>query len=228
MKKLSLKNVGAPSTHQEIKRLRREVGDFLRRYGQPVVYFQAWNLDDVIAGTAKRCPACFDEVYAQAREDCLVCYGTTIVSVEDDPTQWIDSNGYLTHTDTGVPAPKYGAYREPVLTRVVEPDYSTDFFRINDQGVLVQTQDAAATAYWTPIMGDNDMLVNVTLGKNLSTVIDHDMRYLLKQVNPMTIRGWGAKVHDRKYIVGQQFQMNSLPKENIFQSVPLPISYGQI
>src|SRR4051812_12353164 len=58
VKLASLKNVGPPHTHQEIKRLRREVGDMLRRYGQPVAYFSAWNLDDVIAGEAKRCPAC--------------------------------------------------------------------------------------------------------------------------------------------------------------------------
>lgn len=229
MKHLSLKNVGPPHTHQEIKRLRREVGDMLRRYGQPVAYYIAWNLDDILLGTAKRCPACFDNVaYEQARADCEVCYGLTLVSVEDSTTHWIDSNGYLTTEETDLPAPAFGGFQEPVLTRVMQPDAGVDLFRINDTGVLVRTQDATAVAYWTPSMADNDMLVDVTLSINPSVIIDHSMRYLTKQVQPQTIRGWGKRAHDQKYLVGQTFEMNTIPKENILQTVPIPVRFGEI
>lgn len=228
MKFLSLKSVGPPYTHQEIKRLRREVGDMLRRYGQPVAFFQAWNLDDFKEGTAKRCPACYDDAYGQSREDCLVCFGLTLVSAEDSTTHWIDDSGYLTVTPTDIPAPAFGGFREPVLTRVMEPDVGTDVMRWNEQGVLVRTKDATAIAYWTPLMGDNDMLVDVTLDVHHTKVVDQAQRYLLKMVSPQTIRGWGKRAHDQRYIVGQTFQMNTIPKENVLWQVPLPIHYGEI
>lgn len=228
MKLASLKTVGPPHTHQEIKRLRREVGDMLRRYGQPVAYFTAWNLDDIPTGEAKRCPACFSDVYSQPRADCLVCFGTTLVSTENSTDHWIDANGALTTAVTDLVAPAYGGFREPILTRVMQPDAGTDVFRINEQGVLLKTQDATAVAYWTPTMGDNDMLVDVTLNTKRTKIVASDLRYLTKMVGPQTIRGWGSRAHDQRYVVGQTFEMNTLPKENIFWSVPIPVHAGEI
>lgn len=228
MQHLSLKNVGAPNTHQEIKRLRRESGDMLRRYGEPVVYFRAINLQDLKDGTAKRCPACYDDAYAQSRADCEVCFNTTLVTFEDDPDHFIDINGYLTDVPTDVPAPLHGGYREPVITRIVQPDVGTDVMRWNEQGVLIRTQNATAVAYWSPTMGDNDMIVDCRLGIDQSKVTDVGTRYLLKQVSPATIRGWGRRKADQSYAIGQTFQMNSLPLENILYHMPIPVQYGEI
>lgn len=200
----------------------------LRRYGEPVVYFEAWELDDLPSGEAIRCPACVDSVYEQARADCEVCYGTTLVSSVFDPTHWIDSNGYLTLTPTGLRAPAFGGYREPVLTRLIQPDVSTDVFRINDQGVLVRTQNALGIAYWSPTMGDNDMVIDVVLSQDQNTVVSLGERFLLKLVNPMTVRGWGRRAHDQAYNIGQNFQMNTLPLEDIHYTIPVPVSYGAV
>lgn len=228
MDRLSLKHVGPPSTHQEIKRLRRQVGDMLRRYGQPVVYFKAWNLEDLANGLAVRCPACYDDTYGQSREDCEVCFNTTLVSAVDSADHYITEEGFLTTETTDIVAPAFGGFREPVLTRITQPDAGTDIFRLNEQGVLVRTQDATAVAYWYPTMGDNDIVVDVTLGVDQSTVIAAAARYQLKQVQPITIRGWGKRTHDQAYTVQQQFEMNTIPIENILHQIAIPVTYGVI
>lgn len=199
----------------------------LRRYGQPVAYFRALNLNDLngVGAIAKRCPACYDDAYAQSRADCVVCYNTTLVSIEDSPDQFIDADGYLTLTVTAIPAPLYGGYLPPVITTVIQSDVSEDVLRFNEQGVLIKTQDEVTVAYWTPTMGDNDMMVNVVLDPNLRTVIEHSQRFLLKMVQPATIRGWGKRKADQSYIVQQQFNMNTLPLENILYSIPLPSEF---
>lgn len=94
---VTFKEVGPPVTPQEIKRLRRENMDFCRRMGQPVVLRHQWNEDDENAGLAQRCPACFDGVYDQPRNDCPVCFGFGWASVEltANPNLYIDRNGQL-------------------------------------------------------------------------------------------------------------------------------------
>lgn len=220
--------MGAPNTHQEIKRLRRQVGDQLRRYGEPVIYFRAINLQDLKEGNARRCPACYDEAYAQSRADCEVCFNTTLVSLEDSDDTFIDLNGYPTHVATDIPAPAFGGYREPVITRITQPDVGTDVMRWNEMGVLIRTQNATAVAYWTPTMGDNDMIVDCALGIDQSKVTAIGTRYLLKMVSPITLRGWGKRKSDQSYAVGQSFEMNSLPLENILYDMPIPVQYGEI
>lgn len=221
MQKLSFKNVGSPVVPQEIKRMRRQSMDYQRRLGEPAVHKHMWNLDDKDVGLAKDCPACFDPVYQSTRADCPVCFGTRLVSVANDPTHWIDANGRLTTTTTATPAPKYGGFGPGFLTWIAEPDAAEDFFKISDQGVLVRVQEANAQAPWYPDMNDNDLLINVDLGLDDFTIQQETARYQLKMSNPQTIRMRGGRGAEKRYQVGQTFQMTLIPKGSILRNVPV-------
>lgn len=235
---VGFKNVGPPNTPQEIKRLRREGMDMCRRLGQPVVWRHQFNNDDILTGyslvlegTAPvtipvvKCPACYDALYEQVRNDCPVCFSVGFVSEETDPTKWINTSGRIVDSDpgTGVNAPVYGGYGPSVLTWIMEPDISVDVFRINQQGVLVKTQNAQGYAPWYPLMGDNDLVINVTLEDNGYDVNSSSERYQLKMVQPVTIRGWGKKTRGGEHQVAQSFEMARIPENNVLFNVPIDV-----
>ncbi len=227
----SWKNIGPPSTPQEVKRLRREAMDMSRRMGQPTIVRHLWGIADVEAGKAKKCPACFDDVYEQSRGDCPVCYGFGFVSVEDNPLDlWIvPGDGVVVESDTPgtdwVKAPRYGGFDKPYLTWLVEPDIAVDVFRLSQSGFLVKQFDATGYAPWTPTLGDNDLCVNVTLQSNGYTIIDTLDRFQLKQVEQVTIRGFGklhhAQMNGQPFLVAQTFQMNKAPENLHIHDVPV-------
>lgn len=213
----SHKQVGPPNTPQEVKRLRRENMDYCRRMGQPIIWRHFYSLEDVDAGIAKPCPACFDSVYKQTRGDCPVCYGFGFASVEDNPDPlWITQDGTVVESDSQpggtIRAPRYGGFGAPVTTWMVEPDIAEDVFQINKQGVMIQTYDAQGVAPWIPTMGDNDLCVNVVLQPDGFTIVELLDRFQLKQVQQITIRGFGKRVKygtsGQPYQVAQSFQMN--------------------
>jgi len=229
------KAVGGRRTPQEIKRLRREVMDFTRKMGQPVVLKHQWNNEDVRQGLAKQCPACFDPAYKQTRNRCPVCFSVGFVSVEDDDITnlYIEDGELVLQADqiNEVPAPKYGGYGPGYITWLIEPDTPVDIFRINEQGVMVQTQSAQGVAPWFPELHDNDLAVNVHLTDNLKIEHVNEFgtgefnrdyeRYQLKLTNPITIRGFGKRAVDQDYQVQQTFEMAHIPLDNILYLVPL-------
>jgi hypothetical protein len=221
MRRISLKDVGSPQTPQDIRRFRREVGDLLRRMGEPVVHLHAFTIDELDAGKVKRCPACIVDYNDQPRKDCPVCFGTGIVSLEINPNQWIDDDGFPTNTPTDTPMPLYGGWGGPTLTRVVQPDVSTDEFRLTSEGVLTQVQQAQGYAFWEPEMFDGDLLINVSVAKDNVTVNGVYDRFILRQVMPMTIRGWGIREMNRRHIAGQRFEMDKVPPRDKAQNVPV-------
>lgn len=211
---------------QDIKRLRRENMEICRRMGQPVVLRHMWNRDDVLDGFAKECPACYDAIYEQVRNDCHVCYGVGLVSVEDslDPYLYIQSDGQVGIDPTsGVRAPRFGGFAQPYLTWMMEPDVSVDVFKLNDQGVMVRTYDAQGTAPWYPKLADNDLCVNVTLDDNGYSVIDTGDRFQLKRTQQITVRGFGKMTRGQEWMVGQTFEMSHIPARanNILEEVPV-------
>ena len=227
---VDMKNVGPPSTPQEIKRQRRQVGDMLRRYGQPIIHRHMYTLDDFEKGVVKRCPACFDDAYSQVRNDCPVCHSIGFVSVENNPERFLDSSGNYTLTDTGVYAPLYGGFAAPTLTLIMQPDVPIDLFKINERGVLTRVEDAKAHTYFDPVFADNDLLIMVEIaqdGYTIRNVLDY---YQAKKANQHTIRGWGKKVRTQnQYIVSQEFEMALVPSNNALKKVsPGPVSYGAI
>lgn len=231
---VSFREVGPPNTPQEIKRLRRQNMDICRRMGQPVVFRHMFQREDVEAGTAKQCPSCYDEAYDQVRNDCAVCYGFGFVSVEDNPQNfWIDTFGQIQLSANPDPAwvraPRYGGFAAPYLTWMVEPDVAVDVFRINEQGVMVQTYDATGIAPWYPALGDNDLCVNVSVGNDGYTVTATHDRFQLKQVQQITIRGFGKRAPvsaaGNPYEVAQSFQMSKSPDNAQLYNVPVDAAW---
>lgn len=225
---VNMRDVGPPSTPQEIKRLRRQVGDMLRRYGQPVIHRHMYTLDDVDKGIAKKCPSCFDDAYSQVRNNCPVCYSVGFVSVEDDPEQYLDDEGNYTYERTSIVAPKYGGFASPTLTLVMQPDVPIDLFKIGDRGVLTRVENAKAFSYFLPTFADNDILIAVDVGLDgysIKNIIDY---YQAKQASPRTIRGWGKKSKDKKrFVVSQEFEMALIPPNNVLRKVsPGEVDYG--
>lgn len=218
---VDMKDVGPPSTPQEIKRLRRQVGDMLRRYGQPMIHRHMYTLDDFDNGIAKKCPACYDEAYNQTRNDCPVCFSMGFVSVEDSTNRWIDDYGNYSLEDTGTPAPKWGGFAEPSLTLVLQPDVPIDLFKLNERGALTRVEQAHAHTYFTPYFADNDLLIMVKIDEDGYTIKDILDYYQAKNSNQLTIRGWGKRVRDQnQHIISQSFEMAMIPPNNILHKVP--------
>ena len=226
---VTFKEVGPPNTPQEIKRLRRENMDLCRRMGQPVVVRHMYGREDVEAGIAEKCPACYDDVYDQVRNDCPVCYGFGFASVEQNPQSvWIDTSGQVvigTQPFGGIKAPRYGGFGVPYLTWLMEPDVAVDVFRINEQGVMVQTFDAQGVAPWFPQLGDNDLCINVSLDSDGFTITDTFDRFQLKMVQQVTIRGFGKRApfgtSGNPFLVAQTFQMSKSPDNQQIYNVPV-------
>ena len=226
---VNFKEVGPPNTPADIKRLRRQNMDFCRKMGQPVVFRHKYGPQDVDAGIAEKCPACYDNVYNQARSDCPVCYGFGFASVELNPQNvWIDTTGQViigNQPAGGIKAPRYGGFGVPYLTWLVEPDIAVDTFRINEQGVMAQTYNAQGTAPWFPTLGDNDLCVNVTLSPDGYTILSTLDRFQLKMAQQVTIRGFGKlagpQTNGNPFLVAQSFEMNKVPVGNPIYNVPV-------
>lgn len=226
----SWKNVGGPNTPQEVKRLRRENMDICRRMGQPAIFRHMYSLEDVDAGIAEKCPACYDAEYDHVRADCVVCYGFGFASVEVNPLDlWITTSNTIVTTSNPaaewIKAPRYGGFSAPILTWLIEPDVAVDIFRINDQGVMTQIYDAQGTAPWYPKMGDNDLCVNVELSPDGFTILNTLDRFQLKRVQQVTIRGFGRlsqpTVNGQPYLVAQTFEMNKVPSNQHVYDIPV-------
>lgn len=229
MRRTNLKNVGAPNTPQDIKSLRRSVGDLLRAYGQPVVHMHIYNARDVEEGRAKPCPKCFDDDLKSARGNCTLCYAVGFVSIEDHTDRWVEEDLSIVNYITDTIAPVYGGYAEPTLTWVIEPDVALDVFKVNEQGVLVRTQQAASIAYFDPYMGDNDLMVNVDLAQNGYSINRLGDRYELKAVQQNTIRGQGSRTGNPMFTINQTFDMDLLPIHDIRMKVPVGgVEWGKL
>lgn len=218
---VSFTNVGAPNTPHEIKQFRHQVMDMFRYLGQPVIHKHRYSPDDVRDGTAKRCPACFDDEYGNVRQDCPVCFGTGYVSTIDHPAKWINDSGRLTTSATATRAPLWGGFGQSYLTWVAEPDVQYDTFKINDEGIFQRIANATAVAPWYPDMNDNDLLIDVEVSGN-NEIQNIGDRYELKMSNPITIRGFGIRTRGRhEHKVQQTFQMALLAKPHHFYNVPI-------
>lgn len=239
MHRVTVKHVGSPREPQDVQWMRRNNIETLRRFGQPVLWRHMFTEDDLELGgyeftfnstreiiPLKRCPACFDNEYSQTRGDCPVCYGIGIVSQENDSTKHIDIRGRITYAVTPDPAPKYGGFGPAVLTWTIQPDVPEDMFRISDRGVLTRVQQSTVLAPWTPMMADNDLLINVELDYNNYSVEKEIDRHILRQTLPQTLRGFGkAGAAGRQFRVGQTFEMNKLPRGHILYQIPFVQNY---
>jgi len=221
MRIVNIKDVGPPNTPHEIKRLRRQATDYLRRQGQPIVHLHFLNPDDVRKGIAEPCPLSYNSTYNHSRSSCPVCFGVGFVTIADDPTRWITDDGKISTEPTNTPMPRYGGFSDPALTWAVLPDAAIDVYMFNDAGVLTRTQQAQAFTYWTPDMQDNDLIIAVEIASNGRDVIGQQDRWQAKQVMPQTLRGFGRRATYQQHKVGQQFEMTLIDQDSPFWEVPI-------
>lgn len=223
------KYVGEPNVPGDIRRLRGQVHDMMRGYGQPVLIKHMYNDQDVQNGLAEP-SANFDDVYGQARNHDPLSYGIGLVSTVKSDDEWVDPAGSIVRTfaypGTGyTKAPRYRGFGPGFLTYIVEPDAAEDLFRLDPTGALIKVQNAQAFTAWYPDINDNDLIINVVLDNNGAIKSTGD-RFQAKMTNPITARG-----NDRRgrkefsgdkgntLVVNQKFEMTLVPSNSILMSV---------
>ncbi len=223
------KYVGQQNVPQDVKRRRRQVYDAMRHLGSPILVKHMFNADDVQKGLAVKSPN-FDEVYGQPRHGDPVSHGIGFVSAEIAEDEWLLNDGTivkaLTQPTGSVPAPKYRGFGPGYLIYMIQPDVAEDRFRLNEVGALIRVQTAQAQAPWYPEINDNDLVVNVELGKN-GEILDSMERFQCKQSNPTSIRGFGDRFGRReytenggnRYVVNQTFEMTLVPEFDTLYNV---------
>jgi hypothetical protein len=235
MLRVNFRNFGGVYTSQDIRRLRGQVMDLCRMMGQPVVWRHRFTPRDLttpyvldLGGASKltiatqRCPACYNTAYKNSRTDCLVCFGTTITSVEEDPAYYISTAGRLTEEETDEPAPLYRGFGPPVLTWVMEPDAPEEAFKPQESGILDNLEVTELHVPWYPPMQDSEVIANVTLKRGSDHLIEEvGDRYQLESVTPITIRGFGRMTGDRRFIVGQRSRISKYPHNHFMQNLDM-------
>jgi hypothetical protein len=224
------KYVGEENAPQDIKRLRRQVHDMMRRMGQPVIIKKMFTIEDVDNGLAEHSPN-FDSVYGQTRNNDNLSWGVGFVSKEKSNDEWIDpSNGNIYRSeispDSNWPkAPKYRGYGPGIVTYIIEPDAPTDLFTLTPEGAMIQVQTAEVTMNWFPKVNDNDLIINVELDET-GKVVKTGKRYQAKTTNPVTIRGMDRRGRSEyigdlgnRHMVNQNYQISLLPKNHMLMNV---------
>jgi hypothetical protein len=226
------KYVGEENCPQDIKRLRRQVHDMMRRMGQPVIIKKMLTIKDVENGYAERSPN-YDSIYGQTRNNDDLSWGNGFVSREKSDNEWINlSTGEIVRSDytpdaSWPKAPKYRGFGPSIVTYLIEPDAPQDFFTLTPQGAMMQVQTADATMGWFPAVNDGDLIINVELD-DYGHVVDSDRRYQAKMTNPITIRGLDRRGKKEKgadfgnrHTVNQQYPITLLPQNHILMNVEI-------
>lgn len=194
------RNLGPRSDPQDIRDLRQSNYDVHDQLGQPVVIKHRWNERDLREGRAQKCPF-HDQFYDQDLPTCPYCFGT----------------GYL------------GGFADGILTYATIADAREDTFRLTDAGALLHDRSPQVNFPWTPLVGDNDLLIAVELADDAEIADTYD-RYTLRQSQPVTVRGLGFKTTIRSlpFRVGQQAQVDVVPYASVLWDVPIVFDYGNV
>jgi hypothetical protein len=228
----AIKYVGEENAPQDIKRLRRQVHDLMRRMGQPVIIKKMLTIKDVESGFAER-SANYDSIYGQTRNNDNLSWGVGFVSREKSDNEWINPDtGEIVENDfnpdpSWPKAPKYRGYGPSVVTYLIEPDAPQDYFTLTPTGAMIQVQTADVTMSWFPKVNDNDLIINVELDE-YGHVVDSSRRYQAKMTNPVTIRGLdrrGRKEYvgdiGNRHMVNQLYQIALLPENHMLTNVEI-------
>jgi hypothetical protein len=226
------KYVGEENVPQDVKRLRRQVHDMMRRMGQPVVIKKMLTIKDVETGYAER-SANYDNIYGQTRNSDNLSWGAGFVSVEKSDNEWINpSTGEVVRTDfapddSWPKAPKYRGYGPGIVTYIIEPDAPQDLFTLTPTGAMIQVQTANVTMGWFPKVNDNDLIIHVELD-DYGHVLHSSKRYQAKMTNPVTIRGLDRKGRreqseefGNRHMVNQVYPITLVPENNVLMNVEI-------
>lgn len=221
---------GELSVPRDVNRRRRSVYEMLRRMGTPMLVKHRYNDRDVKEGRATRAVT-FDDIYEQPRNHEELTYGVGYWSVEMSEDEWWDGQTDVVVKSYTSPGPgysllpKYRGYGPGNLTYVIEPDVAQDFYKSTVGGPIFKVQSARAIAPWWPDINDNDLLVNVTVGRD-RRIIDTHERFEAKNVNPVSMRGMdrsGRKEYTESFgnsfVVNQTFEMALIPETDVIYDV---------
>lgn len=218
--------VGDEVVPHDVKLLRRSTHEAMQRVGTPVILKRMYTIADTEGDNppAKRSPA-MDPIYQQTLANDPLSYGVGFVSMETQDGEWYDpATGKLYISDvrphtTYLPAPKYRGYGPGFLCYVILPDRPEDVFKLDPRGALIQLQSATVQLPWWPQVGDNDLMVTVSLDE-AGRVIEDFERFQLKQVVPITMRGedrrgareFPVNTGGNRYWIGQQCEVSPVPE----------------
>lgn len=226
------KYCGAESAPQDIKRLRRQVHDLMRRMGQPVIFKKMLTIKDVEMGYAERSPN-YDNIYGQTRNNDNMSWGSGFVSKEKSDDEWIDpSTGDIVKADASpgsgwTKAPRYRGFGPSIVTYIVEPDAPQDFFTLTPQGAMIQVQTANVTMGWYPKVNDGDLIIHVELD-DYGHVVNSSHRYQAKMTTPVSIRGLDRKGRrdtgdefGNRHMVNQTYEITMIPDNHVLRNVEI-------
>lgn len=193
-------SLGPKSTPQEIRDLRKSSWDFHKTYGMPVIHKHKWNARDVSKGYARLCPYHQMPGYESDYSNCPYCFGTGILG------GWADGTvAYVTFADT-----------------------QENRIRIGPQGVLLFDREPQMTAPWLPEMGNGDLLITGDFESDTFDIIEERDRYTMKEVTPVTVRGFQGKVQTVEYRVNQTAMVDRVPDFDRLYEVPIIFDYGSL
>jgi hypothetical protein len=202
MKVVAYEEVGRSDVPQEIRDLRRSALDFHRRYGEPVIHKHRWTEEDERSGRAQRCPF-HDDSYDQDRQWDPYCFGT----------------GYL------------GGYDDGKILFVTIGDAAVDEFRLTEQGLLIHQDKPGLVAPWFPTLADEDLIIRATFSAQGWEVEDTHERYVLREVTPVTMRGFEPQVQRGRrgeFKVNQEAQIDKIPLGSNLYDVPIVFDYQNV
>jgi hypothetical protein len=188
--------VGPRSTPQEVRDLRKSVFDAQKTLGQAIVHKHRWTDKDVKEGRATPCPF-HDENYDSDMWD-PYCFGTGIL----------------------------GGWDDGIITFITIADTQEDVFRVSPQGLLMHETHPGFIAPWVPNMGDDDLIIAGQFDIKTWDLLDETDRYVLKQVTPRTMRGFGKA--QAGYKISQQGEMDRLAAGDPRLNVPIVFDYGSV
>lgn len=191
--------LGPRSTPQEVRDLRASSFDFHKTLGKAVIHKHRWNAQDVRDGKAVLCPF-RDLVYDSSHISCEYCFGT----------------GYL------------GGWDDGAITFLTISDATQDTLRVGREGIIYLDQHPGFTAPWVPLIGDGDLLIKADLDSDNWDIIQEHERYELREVTPVTMRGFQKGSQPREYRVNQQGQLDRLPIGHPWYDVPVVFDYGAV
>lgn len=195
-----LVDLGPRSTPQEIKDIRQSAYDFHFTYGMPVIHKHRWTLRDVAKGLARKCPFHDNVAYSQDLAGCSYCFGTGIL----------------------------GGWADGILVNVTFSDVVEDRLRVGPTGVIMFDREPQLVAPWIPDMGNGDMIITLELSADAEQIQDTLDRFIMKDVTPVTIRGFQTKVQTVEYKVKQQAMIDRVPDGDIYYDVPIIFDYGSV
>jgi hypothetical protein len=192
---------GEPGDPQDVVQLRREVFDYARLYGMPVVIKRAFGIDDVGLGLKER------------------------------DNRWQDVYGQSSILGTGFGTGVEGGFSEDGNFTFITLDETTVDDESPDREGSYFSLITSGHAPWTPLISDGDLIILVEASiDNLGnvTITSTGDRFRVQKVLPVHMRGYPSiqRQHLTFYknsivLVSQNFEAVRMPPSDPVYDVPV-------